>query len=96
MKNESDNIKFLRIPLYSLLYAKDINDSKLYDAVLYSLTKKNNYTKEELDSIKKAIKWAIDNRDYDFKSIMPDIEHLSNEEIYSYLNKVFTGIELEK
>lgn len=95
MQNESDNIKALRIPLYSLVDTKDVNDANLYDMQVRQLIKSGAYTDKELDVIKKAIKWAIDNKDYNFKSILRGIDHLSNEEIYYFLNRTWKVIESE-
>ena len=92
MKNDSDNIKFLRIPLYYLIFEKDIKNKKLYDSGFNRSVKNNSYSQVELYSINQALKWAVENKDYDFKSIMPDINHLTNEDIYYYLNKILSKI----
>jgi len=80
-----ENYNILRIPLCKLHYIEDVNSFKgLSEIELKSL--KNEYSNNEVSKIIEAVKWAIDNPDFDFLSLAlpPKLQH-SNEEVYKYL-----------
>jgi len=85
------NINFLRIPLYKLKYDDALES-------INGLTKdellclKKGYTKQEIASIKKALKWAKENPKHDFQSMLSNIKY-NNKEIYDYLMLILTQIK---
>ena len=77
------NTNFLKIPLYKLYYIDDLSDfAGLTEQELESL--ENEYDEFELKGIIESVEWAKRNPDYDFSSLLPNLQH-SNEEIYGYL-----------
>jgi len=77
------NINYLKIPIANLYDIDDLNDFKGF--------KKSGlecfiggYEKSEIDGVIEALKWAVENPDYDFSSMLPNIKH-SNKDIYEYL-----------
>jgi len=80
------NINFLRIPLNKLYYIDNVNDfSGLALQDLESL--KSEYDESELKGIVESVRWATENPNYDFLSLLPNLQH-SNEDIYIYICKV--------
>jgi len=83
---------FLRIPLNKLFYIDDVSD---FDG----LSKKDisalkvEYSDEEITNIKESVAWAVDNPEYDFSSLLPNMPH-SNADIYDFLNKVHKTINI--
>jgi len=77
------NTNFLRIPLYKLYYIDDVSEfSGFTIQSLESL--KCEYSESELRAIVESVNWATHNPDYDFSSLLPNLQH-SNEDIYKYL-----------
>jgi hypothetical protein len=76
----------LRIPLHKLYHIENVD-------TFYGLTEKDisslrsEYTDEELSNIIKSVHWAVQNREYDFSSLLPNLNH-SNEDIYKYLSRL--------
>jgi hypothetical protein len=86
----SSNINFLKIPLYKLYYISDVNAfSGLTQEDINSL--KKEYDESELEGINSAIKWALQNKDYDFSSLLPNLSH-SNKDIYNYICKIHASL----
>lgn len=82
----SMHIDFLRIPLHKLYYIDNVDTfTGLTEKDISSL--KNEYTVEELSLIIRSVHWAIQNEDYDFSSLLPNLKY-SNEDIYKYLSKL--------
>jgi hypothetical protein len=82
----SDFVSFLMIPLYKLYYIDNIVDFHgLTDSEISSL--KGEYTQDQIVGIVDSVRWAIDNRDFDFSSVLPNLNK-SNDEIYEYLQKL--------
>jgi hypothetical protein len=82
----STHINYLRIPLYKLYYLDDIDTfTGLTEKDINSL--KTEYTVEELSEIIKSVNWAVKNKEYDFASLLPNLNR-SNEDIYKYLCKL--------
>ena len=82
----STQINFLKIPLYKLYYINDVEAFiGLTERDLDSL--RNEYTESELVEIIHSVQWAIQNQNYDFSSLLPNLNH-SNEDIYKYLCKL--------
>lgn len=80
---KKESIKWLRIPLYRLIYEKDLE----YFNGLNNDELKNNYShfsNEELKNILEAIKWGVENPEFDFSSLLPYLNQ-SNKDIYNYL-----------
>lgn len=77
------NENFLRIPLHKLYYIDDIsNFSGLTQNELESL--KDEYDESELTEITESVRWATQNQNYDFSSLLPNLKQ-SNDEIFRYL-----------
>lgn len=77
---------FLKIPLYKLYYIDDISKfSGLSHEDIREL--QNEYSESELIEITRAVKWAVQNKDYDFSSLLPNL-NFSNEDIYVYICKL--------
>jgi len=77
------NINYLKIPIANLYDIDDLNDFKGFkkSGLEYFI---GGYKKSEIDGIIEALKWAVENPDYDFSSMLPHIKH-SNKDIYKYL-----------
>ncbi len=81
-----ENINFLKIPLYGLCYVENIDDfNGLKKDELKSLTKE--YDESEIIGIVESVDWAIKNPNYDFSSLLPNLQH-DNDKIYKYLRKL--------
>jgi hypothetical protein len=82
----STHTNYLRIPLYKLYHIDDIDTfTGLTEKDIISL--KSEYSVEELSEIIKSVHWAVNNKEYDFSSLLPNLNH-SNEDIYKYLTKL--------
>jgi hypothetical protein len=82
----STHIEFLRIPLHKLYYIDNIEEfSGLTEKDISSL--KSEYTVEEMSEIIKSVHWAVQNKEHDFNSLLPNL-NFSNEDIYKYLTKL--------
>ena len=80
------NKNFLKIPLNKLYFIDDVETfSGLSIQDLDSL--RTEYDESELNEIIESIKWARQNPDFDFLSLLPKLKH-SNEDIYKYLCKL--------
>jgi len=80
------NKNFLKIPLNKLYFIDDVETfSGLSIQDLDSL--RTEYDESELNEIIESIKWARQNPDFDFLSLLPNLKH-SNEDIYKYLCKL--------
>lgn len=87
-----NNTSFLRIPLNKLSYIDDVsNFNGLTEKDITDLNEE--YTDEELTNIKESVAWAVNNPEYDFSSLLPNISH-SNADIYNFLNKVHKTINI--
>lgn len=77
------NELFLMIPLYKLFYIDNINDYSGFseDDLEYL---KIEYDESVLIGIVGSVRWATQNSDYDFLSLLPDLKQ-SNDEIFKYL-----------
>jgi len=80
------NINYLKIPIANLYDLDDLNDFKGFkkSGLEYFI---GGYEKSEIDGIIEALKWAVENPNYDFLSLLPGLKH-TNEEIYEYLCKL--------
>ena len=82
MKTE-ELIKRLRIPLYKLYYVENIeNFVCLKEDEIDGF--RRDYTQQEIKDIINALKWAVENPEYDFQSLLPNLPQ-RNELIYKYL-----------
>jgi len=82
----STHINYLRIPLHKLYHIDDIDTfTGLTEKEIFSL--KSEYTNEELSEIIKSVHWAVNNKEFDFSSLLPNLNR-SNEDIYKYLTKL--------
>lgn len=80
------NTNFLRIPLHKLYHIENVDTfDGLTEEDISSL--RCEYTDEELSEIIKSVRWAVQNREYDFSSLLPNLNH-SNEDIYKYLSRL--------
>lgn len=87
----STQINFLRIPLHKLFYIDDVDEfSGLSENEIKSL--RREYSESELQEIVSSVKWAVENRTYDFTSLLPNLRQ-SNDEIYRYLCKLNNSLE---
>lgn len=84
-------LKYLRIPLYGLYRIDNIEE---YYGLNYEQwdNAKDEYTTDELSGIVSALTWAVDNRAYDFKAILPNLPY-DNEEIYRFLTKMKASLD---
>lgn len=86
---KEEAIKFLKIPTYKLYYLDDPAD--------YSGLKEKEVERfEEVYSadaqkIRDALDWAMMNPNYDFNSLLPELNK-TNEQIYDYLKKVHSTL----
>lgn len=77
---------FIRIPMFMLHHVKNVWEFS-------GLTKAEweqaamEYSKEELLGVTDAIRWAVRNKNYDFRSLLPDID-FENEEIHYFFCKL--------
>lgn len=78
-------LTFLKIPLYKLNYVSDIKEIRLDQEFLEQF--REEYEPEERKSIFEQLEWALDNPNYQFKSLV-DSDRFSNEEIYSYIKRL--------
>lgn len=77
---------FLKIPLNKLYYIDNVDEYMgLSERDIQSL--KNEYSTSELEKIAQSIHWAVNNKDYDFLSLLPNLNH-SNNDIHKYLCKI--------
>ena len=84
------NMNFLKIPLHKLYYVDDVREFLGLTAQdLESL--KSEYDESELKGIIESVRWATHNPNYDFLSLLPNLQH-SNEDIYKYLCKLESSI----
>ena len=89
-----NHARFLRIPLYKLIYVENIQDfSGLKESEIKQFY--IDYTSEEVENIMNALEWGIENQDFDFRSLLPDLRH-SNESIYRYIVKIQKQIQEEQ
>ncbi len=80
------NKNFLRIPLHKLYYIDNVSDfSGFTKKDIESL--KSEYDESELMGIVESVRWATQNQNYDFSSLLPNLKH-SNDEIFQYLCKL--------
>jgi hypothetical protein len=88
------NINFLRIVIFKLLF--EIDSSLLKEIAEKDAKRlKNNYSEEEYSSIKIAVEWAVENPNYDYKLMLPNMK-LSNKSLYlyiKYIQREFEGNE---
>lgn len=89
--NDDELVRFLRIPLYNLLYIDDIGSFDGYN-VNEILKIKNSYTNNEISNIVSALKWGVSNPEYDFSSLLPGLKH-QNKLIYRYICIVASQFE---
>jgi len=83
-------MNFLKIPLHKLYYVDDVSEFLgLTTQDLESL--KSEYDESELKGIIESVRWATHNPNYDFLSLLPNLQH-SNEDIYKYLCKLESSI----
>ncbi|MBN1995247.1 MAG: response regulator [Anaerolineae bacterium] len=83
----------LILVLYDLLRIEDINADELFSEArtkAYIEHFRMHYSGQEICDIMEALKWALENRNYDFKSIefLEDIS-FSNKEIVIFIEKIF-------
>lgn len=85
--------KDLIIIMYRLITTSNIKDIKYdqQDVALFC----NNYSLEERKSQFSSLEWAMNNPNYDFKSISPIFKDLkfSNSEIYNYLSLLYQFVK---
>ncbi len=85
------HFSFLKIPLHKLYYIDNVDTFVgLTEKDIDSL--KSEYTREELTGIVESVNWAVQNKDYDFSSLLPNLNH-SNEDIYKYLQKLEQSLD---
>ena len=78
----------LIIPMYRLLSTKDIKDISYDESDVFFF--KRDYSLEERIKQFESLEWAMENPNYDFKSISPIFSKVkfSNVEIFAYLKKI--------
>ena len=81
MKTE-EIIKSLRIPLYGLIYDNIENFDGYKEDELINIYK--HYSDQVLNDIISALKWSIENPEFDFRSVLSGIKP-SNKDIYNYI-----------
>jgi len=85
------NTNFLRIPMHKLNYIDDLNSfSGLSERELELFFER--YEESDVIEIKTAVKWATENKDFDFLSLALDDIKFTNKEIYDYLCKINKSI----
>lgn len=82
MKTE-ELIKRLRIPLYKLYYVDNIDNFVGLDKDELNAFRED-YSQQEIEEIINALKWAVENPEFDFQSLLPNLLQ-KNESIYQYL-----------
>lgn len=87
-------INILRIPMYGLYYiGSNQEDFKLDNNFLTRL--KADYNEEEINKIFECLEWAIQNPNYNFGSLLPNLP-VGNEEIFKYLSRWYECLKLNK
>lgn len=86
-----DNIGFLKIPLNKLYYIEDVNDFTGFDKEALDEIAAE-YEPEEIEGILSSLEWASKHPEYDFSSILPDLEH-SNTDIFEYISKAYGSLK---
>ena len=81
MKTE-EIIKSLRIPLYRLIYDDLENFNGLEENELKNGYR--HYSHQVLNDIINALKWGVENPEFDFRSLLPGIRP-SNKDIHNYI-----------
>lgn len=81
---------FLRIPLYKLLYLKEIPDEPLTPDELKEWTV--GYEPDEVQQIIAAIRWGCSHPEYDFSPLLPG-SRFSNQDAHRYLVNLLRQIE---
>ncbi|MCP3922106.1 MAG: hypothetical protein GY714_05915 [Desulfobacterales bacterium] len=78
-----DNKRFLRIPLYKLIYIEDL---KSFNGLSNSelLEFEREYSSEERKKIIESLRWGANNNGFDFTSLLEGLSY-SNESIYDYI-----------
>lgn len=86
----SVNLNFLRIPM-NLLY--DLDDVEGFVGLSSDQIERlsQEYTVEELNSIRQSLAYASQHPELDFKSILPDVPQ-SNAEIAEVLKRIYLSI----
>lgn len=81
----SDETTALRYPLYMLYYIDDIYKEALFSEDFVKQMGAD-YSVEIIDGIKTGVSWALQNPDYNFSQLLPNLNH-TNEDIYYFLEK---------
>ncbi len=77
------NINYLRIPIAYLFDINSLHDfTEFKRSSLEYFT--NGYDESDLNGIIEALKWAVENPEHDFSSMLPNIKY-NNNEVYGYL-----------
>ena len=85
------NINYLRIPLSKLNYIDDLASfGGLNKDELVSL--RIEYSEKELKEIIVAARWAKNNPNHDFRTMLPNLK-FTNLEIYRYLTVILGQLE---
>ncbi|MFN7372103.1 MAG: hypothetical protein ACK5ZY_07415 [Cyclobacteriaceae bacterium] len=79
--------KHIRIPLYKMYYITNVKEEKFIDANFIKSFKKD-YTLVQQNEILSSLKWALENPNYDFKSLLPGLKH-TNDDILYYFKCVY-------
>jgi hypothetical protein len=82
-------LNFIKIPLYKLNYVNSIEEIKLDNDFLQGF--KDEYDREERQSIFEQLDWAVKNPSFDFSSLV-ESQRFNNKEIYEYVKILHTFI----
>jgi hypothetical protein len=86
------HISALQIPLYGLQFAKNIRvPGSVWPELLASLRK--DYDEQMRSRIIESLRWAVQNPDYPFSSLLPGLEVHSNEDIHGFLANLLAAID---
>lgn len=80
------NKDYLRITLHKLYYVDDLGSFSGLTAEEFA-SMRDEYDPDEIKSIIESVGWARENPDFDFSSLLPDLNY-SNDEIYEYFCKL--------
>lgn len=77
--------------MFMLHHVKDVSDFSGLSKAEW-LQAEQEYSADEMAGIKEAIRWAVQNKSYDFSSLMTDVS-FENDEIYAFFCKLEKNIQ---
>jgi PleD family two-component response regulator len=91
MKDLEPDIFFgLSNVLYNLYYLKDLDSSHFFNAIADQL--RYGRTGQEIEMFIKALEWAMEHKEYNFKEILPNIK-ISNAEMLPFMQRFLDALK---